>query len=65
MMSLGTISYVWWYVHAPSQIFFHVRDLKPRPSLPLFEQQTPHLGAKAFQVLVTHTKHGHDVQFYR
>jgi len=56
MMSHATISYVWWYVYALSQMLFHVRDLKPRPSSPLFEQHTPHLGAKAFQVLVTHTK---------
>ena len=61
----GTISYVCWYVYALSQMLFHVRDLKPRPSLPLFEQHTPHLGAKAFQVLVTHTNNGHDLQFYR
>ena len=61
----GTISYVCWYVYALSQMLFHVRVLMSRSSLRLFEQQTPHLGAKAFQVLVTHTNNGHDLQFYR
>ena len=61
----GTISYVCWYVYALSQMLFHVRDLKPRPSLPLFEQHTPHFGAKAFQVLVTHTKLAMMFNFYR